>query len=128
MNRVGIVAKLQGLYWAIGAAWPVVHMQSFLLVTGPKEELWLVRCLSLLMIVIGAVLLFAAYKHRITPELKWLSAGGTAVMAFTDFFYVIDGTLPPIYLLDGLAELLLFALWLWAGNHGLVRTFLPPEK
>ncbi|RIJ42439.1 hypothetical protein [Pontibacter oryzae] len=128
MNRAGAVARIHGAYWGIGAMWPLVHMDSFIWVTGPKEELWLVRCLSLLMIVVGLVLFIAGTKKRITPDLKWLGVGGALVMALVDFFYVFSGKIREVYLLDGVAELILIGLWFWAGNRGILNSSLPTAK
>lgn len=127
MNRAGVIAKIQGAYWCVGALWPIIHINSFLWVTGPKDELWLVRCLSMLMLVVGTVLFFAGNKQRITPEIKWLGIGGALVMAFTDFFYVFSGEIREVYLIDGLAELLLIGLWFWAGNRGIVQLKAPTK-
>ncbi|MCC9135918.1 hypothetical protein ACFSKU_15725 [Pontibacter silvestris] len=96
-------------------------MPSFLWVTGPKEDLWLVRTVGLLITVIGAVLLFAGIKKRVTPEVKILGIGGAAAMALIDFYYALNDVIWDVYMLDGSAELIIIALWLWAGNQGMAR-------
>jgi hypothetical protein len=50
----------QGLYYILTGLWPVVSMQSFELVTGPKTDDWLVQTVGLLLAVIGMTLLARA--------------------------------------------------------------------
>ncbi|WP_018479170.1 hypothetical protein [Pontibacter roseus] len=127
MDRAGLIAKLQGAYWAITGVWPLLHMPSFLWVTSPKEDLWLVRTVGILIAVIGLVLLFAGVYKRVTPEVKWLGIGGATGMAFIDFYYSLNDVIRNVYLLDGVAEILLILLWIWVGQKGIARVH-PGEK
>lgn len=120
MNRLKLIALLQGIYWTITGIWPLVHMPSFVWVSGPKEDYWLVRTVGLLLTVIGVVLLSAGYKKRVTPEIKWLGIGGAASMAFIDFYYALQDVIWDIYMLDGVLEITLLLLWFWAGKKGMV--------
>src|SRR5690606_42098076 len=49
--------RLQGGYFVLTGIWPLVHIPSFLQVTGDKAELWLVETVGCLMIAIGLALL-----------------------------------------------------------------------
>ena len=42
-NAIHALAWIQGLYFFFTSVWPIVHMSSFLAVTGPKHDLWLVQ-------------------------------------------------------------------------------------
>lgn len=114
MNRLALVSLAQGSYWALTGLWPLVHMPSFLWVTGPKIDLWLVRTVGVLILVVGAVLLKAGLARRVTPEIVWLGIGGAAGMAFIDVYYVGKDVILPVYLLDAGAEILLIGAWAWA--------------
>jgi hypothetical protein len=35
-----LVALVQGVYFLLTGVWPIVHLPSFLAVTGPKTDLW----------------------------------------------------------------------------------------
>jgi hypothetical protein len=35
------IAGTQGTYFLLTGVWPLLHMRSFLTVTGPKTDLWL---------------------------------------------------------------------------------------
>lgn len=120
--RPELIAKLQGVYWSVTGVWPLVHMPSFIWVSGPKVELWLVRTVGLLLTVIGAVLLAAGLHKRVTTEIKWLGIGGAASMAFIDFYYALRDVIWDIYMLDGVAELLLILLWVLAWTNKVGKT------
>ena len=116
------MAKLQGAYWAVTGIWPLLHMPSFLWVTGPKEDLWLVRTVSILILVIGLVLLAAGIRKNVTTEIKWLGIGGAAGLGFIDVYYSLNDVIRNVYLLDAVGELALILLWLWAGRQGLTTS------
>ncbi|MBX0332261.1 hypothetical protein K3G39_03340 [Pontibacter sp. HSC-14F20] len=122
MNRLSLISKIQGVYWAVTGIWPLVHMPSFIWVTGPKDDLWLVRTVGVLISVIGLVLLAAGIKKRITPEIRWLGIGSAAGLGFVDVYYSLNDVIRNVYLLDAVGELILILLWLWAGQRGLVTS------
>lgn len=97
-------------------------MASFLWVTGPKEDLWLVRTVAVLITVIGLVLLAAGIKKRVTPEIRWLGIGGAAGLGFIDVYYSLNDVIRNVYLLDAIGELVLILLWLWAGKRDLTTS------
>lgn len=114
MNRIAFISTVQGLYWGLTGLWPLVHMPSFIWVTGPKDDLWLVRTVGVLILVIGAVLLKAGLTRRVTPEIIWLGVGGAAGLMFIDGYYVWQDVIWPIYLLDAVAELIIIGVWVRA--------------
>jgi hypothetical protein len=50
------VARVQALYFIPFSLWGLLHIRSFMWVTGKKEDVWLVKTVCLLLIIIGAVL------------------------------------------------------------------------
>ena len=107
----GAVALAQGMYFTATGVWPLVHMPSFLAVTGPKRDRWLVRTVGALVGVVGGVLTSAARRDRVTPELTALGAGSALALALVDVVYTSRRTIPPIYRLDAAAEATLLAAW-----------------
>lgn len=107
------VCLLQGVYYLITGVWPLLHMESFIWISGPKYDIWLVKTVGILLAVIGASLLSAALKKRISPEISLLALGSAASLATLDIYYaaVID-RIYDIYLLDALAEVLLILFWI----------------
>ena len=106
------LATAQGAYFLATGIWPLVHMSSFLRVTGRKRDLWLVRTVGALVAVTGAAILSAGQRDRITGEVAFLAAGTAAALGAVDVIYTSRGRIPPIYMLDGVAEAGLIALWL----------------
>ena len=105
------VAAVQGHYFFVTGVWPLVSMRTFLAVTGPKVDLWLVRTVGLLIAVVGATLLLAAWRSAVSPEVATLAVGSAAALGGVDAYYVAVGRIPRVYLLDAVAEAALIAAW-----------------
>ncbi|MDR3567827.1 MAG: hypothetical protein P4L43_07345 [Syntrophobacteraceae bacterium] len=112
--KMSQVAVIQGLYLFIMAVWPLASMQSFLRVTGPKADLWLVITVGLLLAIIGAVLISAGFCNRTQYEFAFLGFGTAASLAAIDIYFSIKATISAVYLLDALIEVGFVVLWLWS--------------
>lgn len=117
---LSLVSKIQGAYWFITGVWPFIHLRSFLWVTGPKEDIWLLYTVSVLIIAIGGVLLAAGLRSFVTHEIKWLGIAGAAGLTGIDVYYALSDVIWDVYLLDAVGEVVLIGLWIWAGRKGLV--------
>jgi hypothetical protein len=117
---VNLVAKIQGIFWFLTGVWPIVHLPSFLWVTGPKEDIWMLYTVSVLIIAIGGVLLAAGLRKQVTDEIKWLGIAGAAGLTGIDVYYALRDVIWDIYLLDAVVEVAFILLWLWAGKKGAV--------
>jgi hypothetical protein len=93
--------RAQGLYYTVTGVWPVVHMRSFIALTGDKRERWLVQTFGILTAAIGYSLLRGT-PTRATARLGWSAA---AAIGVPDVAYWARGTLPLPCLLDGVAQL-----------------------
>lgn len=114
MSRVSgvTVALVQGVFYLATGIWALVDLDSFMAVTGPKADHWLVKTVGALVAVIGAVLLSAARSRRVTDEIVLLGIGCALALAAIDVYYVSIGRISSIYLLDAAAEVGLAAAWL----------------
>jgi energy-converting hydrogenase Eha subunit E len=112
------IALVQGVFYVATGVWALVDLDSFMAVTGPKVDHWLVKTVGVLVTVIGAVLLFAARNHRVTPEIVVLAVGSALSLAAIDVVYVSAGRISSIYLLDAAAEVGLAAAWAVARRRG----------
>ena len=117
MSPRAVVAIGQGAFYAILGAWPLVHLESFEAVTGPKTDDWLVVTVGALLTVEGLALVVAG-RGDVGSELALLGAGTAGVLMLIDVVYVGNGTIAPIYLLDALAELAIVVGWLVAIRIG----------
>ena len=105
------VALVQGVYYLATGLWPLVDIDSFQSVTGPKTDLWLVRTVGALVTVIGLVLISAARRRRVTNEILLLGLGSALALTAIDVIYAFSGRISVIYLADAAAEIGLAALW-----------------
>ena len=94
---------IQGIYYLMTGLWPLLHLQSFLWVTGPKQDVWLVKLVGLLAITIGANLL-----ARQSVLLACMTALSFAAI---DTFYAFNGTISQAYLIDATIQLI-FIGWI----------------
>jgi hypothetical protein len=101
----------QGAYFAATGVWPLVDMDSFERVTGPKVDKWLVRTVGVLVAAIGATLVSAGVRRSVTGEVAGLAVGSAMGLAAIDVFYATKGRISKIYLADALVEGLLTAAW-----------------
>lgn len=108
------LAWFQGVFYALTGLWPLVSMSTFVAVTGPKVDLWLVRTVGILILVVGATLLMGARRRRIGPELVFLAVGCAVGLAAIDLVYALADRIWDVYLLDAAAEIALALAWLIA--------------
>jgi hypothetical protein len=86
-------------YYLVTGIWPILHINSFMAVTGPKTDIWLVKMVGLLTISIS-IQIFAELKNRSAG----LRLPVTAALSYLiiDTYYALNGTISKIYLADGL--------------------------
>ena len=110
-SAVDWIATVQGVYFALTGIWPLVHMPSFLAVTGDKTDKWLVRTVGAIVLVIGGVLIVAGARSAVDLEVVLLAAGGAIALGLVDVIYVSIGRIPKIYLADAVVEGVLLLGW-----------------
>jgi hypothetical protein len=112
------LAAVQAVYFGLTGIWPIVHMRSFLAVTGPKHDLWLVRTVGLLIVAVACPLAVAAWRGTVGPEVFTLAVASSAALTIVEVVYAARGTIRKIYLADAAAEVVLLAAWLlaWTGR------------
>jgi hypothetical protein len=108
------MSLLQGLYFTLTGLWPLIHMDSFLAVTGPKTDLWLVRTVALLITAIGGTLLVAGKQNEANSSIAFLGIASASSLAWVDAYYALRGVIWPVYLLDVFPEIALVLGWLLA--------------
>lgn len=91
-----MIQKIQGIYYCLTGIWPVIHISSFMAVTGPKTDLWLVKMVGLLSLAIGLSLLFGEKRH----DTRILSIASILAFMAIDIYYSLSQIISNIYLLD----------------------------
>lgn len=99
---------IQGGYFVVTGVWPMINIESFIIATGPKQEIWLVQMIGLLSISIGLTFLQSALRRRPLP----FFLGYTVSFSFLimDIVCVVRGIIDQIYLLDAVIQLLFLIL------------------
>lgn len=115
------LAVAQGAFYVATGVWPLLHMRSFEAVTGEKTDDWLVRTVGALIAVAGVTMTVAGLRRRVTPEIALLAAGSAAALAAVDLVYTHKGVIPPVYLLDAVAEAGLIGAWTAAAARGEIQ-------
>lgn len=113
-KALNIVAWLQGIYYFVTGIWPLIHMPSFVWITGPKVDYWLVRMVALLIVSISLTILSAAYHKRVSTEIIILSIASIISFCLIDFYYAWVDRISGIYVADAFAEIGLLLLWIFA--------------
>ena len=92
-----VLCSIQGLYCLVTGVWPLVSIDTFQAVTGPKTDHlvtgregdhWLVNTVAVLVTANALVLLLAAWRNRPTPEVVLLAVGSALGLFAIDVVYV----------------------------------------
>jgi len=110
-RSVRLVLGVQGAYYVASGIWPLVNMDSFEFVTGPKADDWLVYTVGLLLVAIGASLITAVRLQQAGVAICVLAFGTSLALVAIEIFHVTAGEISVVYLLDAAVEIALaFAL------------------
>jgi hypothetical protein len=63
-------------------------MDSFLAVTGPKRDLWLVCTVAVLIVALALTLLIAAFRDNVSLEIFILTLGSAIAFGTIDVVYM----------------------------------------
>lgn len=105
---------IQGSYTLITALWAIVDIDSFMKVTGPKTDIWLIKTVSVVLAAIGITLLAHASAKE-TNKLPAAILGMTTALglAIIDFYYSGNDVISMVYAIDGAVEVLFFVVWIY---------------
>lgn len=103
----------QATYILVTAIWSLVHIESFMAVTGGKTDVWLVKTVGALLVPVAISLYFHLFidtDHRPAVALASLTA-----LAFLciDVYYALADVISDIYLADAVVELIFLCLWIF---------------
>ncbi|HWH23296.1 MAG TPA: hypothetical protein VNW68_00210 [Candidatus Limnocylindria bacterium] len=96
--------RAMAAYYVATGIWPLVSLRTFMWVTGPKADRWLVKTFGLLVAGIGLVLV----RDDETGDRRAARRLGITVattLAAAEAWFVARGRISPVYLLDAMVEL-----------------------
>lgn len=113
-NRILWLPLIQGIYFLITAIWPLIDIESFMLVTGPKTDVWLVRTVSVLLIPYTLICFWIALKPRLISKIiiiimTLMSLG----LAIIELIYYLNGTIKWLYGADAVLQLIFMIWWIF---------------
>jgi hypothetical protein len=115
------VPLAHALYFVPTSLVALLSRPLFEAVSGRKTDYWLVRTVASLLTVIGVAVGWAGAKDRVTPEIAAVAIGSSAALTAVDVVYVGKRRISPVYLLDGVGNVLLITGWAAALARGAIR-------
>jgi len=117
-NVFRIVLWIQATYVLVTAVWPIVDIHSFMKVTGPKTDIWLVKTVGALLIPISVCLY--SYLFIKTDRHPAIILGSLTAVAFIciDCYYALKDVISDIYLADALVEFIFLFAWIYIALPG----------
>src|SRR5690606_21090580 len=89
----------------------IIDLRSFMIVTGPKADTWLVKTVGALLIPVGVTML--SYLSRPIDRPLFILATGTAVsFAVIDLYYSLNDVISDVYMADAAIELIFLVGWI----------------
>jgi hypothetical protein len=105
-----ILLAIQTGYFFLTGIWPLLHINSFMAVTGKKKDFWLVKMVGLLTVAIS-ITLFSGFFQPLQLPVIICAVTTASAYAAIDLYYTGRGVIPGIYLLDGVMQLLFISAW-----------------
>jgi hypothetical protein len=106
-----VLGFIHACYFLITGIWPLMDMASFMAVTGPKTDVWLVKTVGILVSICGLMLLSATMRNRLIMEIILLAIFTASALSVVDIYYAWTEVISEIYLLDAAAEVFLILCW-----------------
>jgi|SRR5690606_34345133 len=91
------LSLIQGYYYILTGIWPILHLKSFMFVTGHKYDTWLVQMVGLLSVSIGMAL--------VTRPFGILAFCTALSFTLIDMHYTVNGTISKVYQIDAIIQL-----------------------
>lgn len=102
---------VEGTYYALTGIWPIVSIKTFMKVTGPKTDLWLVKTVGLLVLASGAAMIVAWARDTRSPEILTIATGQAIFLLLVDVTYSVTGVIWKTYLIDAVIQMVLI-VWI----------------
>jgi hypothetical protein len=108
-----ILLWVQGMYTLLTALWGLIDIISFMDVSGPKTDIWLVKTVSVLLVPISVFLLLCNFFRMPAIPVIVLGALTATGLASIDFYYTANHTIRWVYAVDGAIETIFLLVWLY---------------
>jgi hypothetical protein len=102
----------QSGYTLLTALWGLLDIDSFMAVTGPKTDIWLVKAVSVLFVSIALSLIVSFVFNPSDKSSATLAITVSIGIAIIDFYYSLNHIIRPVYIVDGCIQLIFFCCWI----------------
>jgi hypothetical protein len=99
------ILLIQTIFFFITGIWPLIHINSFMKVTGPKTDLWLVKAVGVLVTAIAIGMLVSYCTEDWSMGVVLIAMLSALFLMGIDVYYAMRGIISRIYLYDAVVEL-----------------------
>lgn len=113
IRKIAYMPLIQGIYFFITLIWPVIHIESFMWVTGWKADIWLVKTVSALLLPYALICFWIAFKRQLISLLIILTMIVTGLgLATVEIYYYLNGSIRWVYFVDALLQMIFLIWWI----------------
>jgi hypothetical protein len=105
------VLGIQTIYYLITAVWALVDIRSFIFITGPKTDVWLVKTVAVLLLCICASLGTYFFIKKDFLPVNILAISCCMGFIIIDCYYSFSNVISDVYLVDAAIQLILLIYW-----------------
>jgi hypothetical protein len=113
MKQFRIQLWIQSLYILITAVWPLIDIDTFMAVTGPKTDIWLVKTVGAILLAVAITMITHLFTSGSRLPVIVLCLTTATALTFVDFYYALRDVISEIYIVDGVLELIFIGGWLY---------------
>ncbi|OPB92571.1 hypothetical protein BB020_08185 [Elizabethkingia occulta] len=113
MRNFRTIPYLQGVYYLLTGIWPFLSLESFIRITGPKTDIWLVQTVALLLIPYGLLCFYIANNTKKFPVIAMALALCCMSLAGINLYYYLRNSIKWVYSVDFVIEIIFLVYWLF---------------
>lgn len=121
-----ILLWTQGLYTLLTAAWAIIDIDSFMKLTGPKTDIWLVKTVAAVLVSIGLFFLTCIFVRSSVVPMAVLAITSSLGLICIDFYYSSKKIISSIYQADGILQIIFVICWIFVLTNS--RHRLQPDN
>jgi hypothetical protein len=103
---------VQGIFILVTSLWALLHIESFMWVTGPKTDIWLVKTVAVMGICVSVTLLISCSYKEAAKSVVWLALSVPLGFAALDTYYYLKKTIIWVYLIDASLQVIFLIAYL----------------
>ncbi|HFK5529368.1 TPA: hypothetical protein ACGZ99_003449 [Elizabethkingia anophelis] len=118
MKDFRIIPYIQGVYYILTGIWPLINIESFIRVTGPKTDIWLVQTVGLLLLPYGLLCFYMANNTKKYPVIAIALALCSLSLAGINVYYYMKHAINWVYSIDFIIEMIFLVYWILYISRG----------